>query len=117
MTPTKPLDSPLPLAAAPMAGGGTTTALATAAVEAGAFAFLAAGYKTPEALGAEIAAMRPAGSTFGVNLFAPSISPLPETELRRYARELQPDADRYGIDLSEVALREDDDHWGDNVAR
>jgi nitronate monooxygenase len=115
MTPTKPLDSPLPLAAAPMAGGGTTTALATAAVEAGAFAFLAAGYKTPEALGTEIAAMRPAGAAFGVNLFAPSMSPLPETEFRRYARELQPEADRYGIDLSEVALREDDDRWGDKL--
>jgi nitronate monooxygenase len=110
-----PLNSPLPLAAAPMAGGGTSTALAAAAVQAGAFAFLAAGYKTPEALGAEIAAMRPAGAAFGVNLFAPSISPLPQSEFRRYARELQPEADRYGIDLSRAALREDDDRWADKL--
>jgi nitronate monooxygenase len=115
MRATNVLGSSLPLAAAPMAGGGTTTALATAAAEAGAFAFLAAGYKTPEALAAEIAAMRPAGAAFGVNLFAPNISPLPETEFRRYARELQPEADRYGIDLSGVALREDDDRWGDKL--
>src|SRR3954447_18791475 len=115
MTPTKPLDSPLPLAAAPMAGGGTTTALATAAVEAGAFAFLAAGYKTPEAVEAEIAALRPAENAFGVNLFAPSISSLSEPEFRRYADELQPEADRYGIDLSQVALREDDDRWADKL--
>jgi nitronate monooxygenase len=112
---TNPLDTPVPLAAAPMAGGGTTTALAAAVVETGAFAFLAAGYKNPEALAAEIAAMRPAGAAFGVNLFAPRIAPIEEAEFRRYARELQPDADRYGLDLSQVALREDDDRWADKL--
>ena len=115
MTPTNLLNTALPLAAAPMAGGGTTTALARAAVEAGAFAFLAAGYKTPEAVEAEIAALRPAGDAFGVNLFAPDIVRIEEAEFRRYAREVQPDADRYGIDLSQVALREDDDRWADKL--
>lgn len=110
-----PLNTSLPLVAAPLAGGGTTAALATAAVEAGAFAFLAGGYTTPEALGAEIAAIRASGSAFGVNLFAPVVSPLPESEFRRYARELQPEADHYGIDLSQVALREDDDSWADKL--
>ena len=115
MTPTNLLNTALPLAAAPMAGGGTTTALARAAVEAGAFAFLAAGYKTPEAVEAEIAALRPAGDAFGVNLFAPDIVRIEEADFRRYAREVQPDADRYGIDLSQVALREDDDRWADKL--
>jgi len=115
MTATNPLGSPLPLAAAPMAGGATTVALATAVLDAGAFAFLAAGYKTPEALAAEIAAVRPAGAAFGVNLFAPGIARIEEAEFRRYARELQPEADRYGIDLSQVPLREDDDRWTDKL--
>jgi NAD(P)H-dependent flavin oxidoreductase YrpB (nitropropane dioxygenase family) len=115
MTPDNPLGTPLPLAAAPMAGGGTTTALATAVTHAGAFAFLAAGYKTADAVAAEIAALRAADDAFGVNLFAPNVAPIPETEFRRYARELQPDADAYGLDLSEVPLREDDDRWADKL--
>ena len=112
MTGTDPLGGSLPLVAAPMAGGATTTALATAAAEVGAFAFLAGGYKTPAALAAEIAVLRSSGAPFGVNLFAPTTSPIGEAGFRRYARELQPEADRYGLDLSRVPLREDDDDWG-----
>ena len=41
---------------APMAGGPTTTELVVAAARAGALGWLAAGYKTPEAMAAEIAA-------------------------------------------------------------
>jgi NAD(P)H-dependent flavin oxidoreductase YrpB (nitropropane dioxygenase family) len=115
VTASNPLGSALPLAAAPMAGGGTTTALARAVVDAGAFAFLAAGYKTPEAMAAEIAALRGNGDAFGVNLFAPTIAPIDEAAFRRYARELQPEADVYGLDLSEVPLREDDDRWADKL--
>jgi nitronate monooxygenase len=84
-------------------------------MEAGAFAFLAAGYKTPQAVAAEIAAVRAAGSAFGVNLFAPGIARIEEAEFRRYAQELQPEADRYGLDLSQAVLREDDDHWADKL--
>ena len=64
------LPSRLPIAAAPMAGGPTTTALAAAVAEAGGFPFLAGGYKTPPALAAEIGELRAAGHPFGVNLFA-----------------------------------------------
>ena len=39
---------------APMAGGPTTVGLMIAAGRAGALGFLAAGYKTPEAMAAEI---------------------------------------------------------------
>ncbi len=59
------LGSPLPLAAAPMAGGPTTPALAVAVADAGAFAFLAGGYKAAEALAAEIAEVRRGGAPFG----------------------------------------------------
>jgi nitronate monooxygenase len=110
-TASDPLGSPLPLAAAPMAGGPTTPRLAAAVAEAGAFAFLAGGYKTPEALAAEIAQVRRHGAAFGVNLFVPNTSPIDEAEFRRYARELQDEADHYGLDLAQAPLLEDDDRW------
>jgi len=105
------LGSELPLVAAPMAGGATTPALAAAVADAGAFPFLAGGYQSPEALAADIAALRSRDVAFGVNLFAPNVTPIGAAEYRRYASELQPDADRYGLDLSQVPLRADDDHW------
>lgn len=114
-TASNPLGSPLPLAAAPMAGGPTTPRLAAAVAEAGAFAFLAGGYKTPEALAAEIVEVRGHGAAFGVNLFVPNTSPISEVTFRRYARELQADADHYGIDLAQAPLLEDDDGWQDKL--
>jgi len=57
---------------APMAGGPTTTDLVIAAAGAGALGFLAAGYKTPAAMTAEIRAVRAAtAEPFGVNVFVP----------------------------------------------
>jgi nitronate monooxygenase len=110
-----PLGSSLPLVAAPMAGGPTTVRLATAATDAGAFAFLAGGYKTPEALAAEITELRGTTESFGVNLFAPNLAPIGEAEYRRYADLLQADADRYSLDLSGIPLRSDDDRWQDKL--
>lgn len=51
------------------------------------------------------------GSAFGVNLFAPNTCPISETTFRRYARELQREADVCGLDLSNALLVEDDDCW------
>ena len=48
------LDAPLPVAAAPMAGGPTSLALVRATAEAGCFPFLAAGYKQPAAMAEEV---------------------------------------------------------------
>src|SRR5215831_20959751 len=61
-----------PLVVAPMAGGPSASELVVAAAGAGAVGFLAAGYKTPAAMAAEIAAVR-AGTAgpFGVNVFVP----------------------------------------------
>ena len=47
------LDSALPVAAAPMAGGPSTPALAAAVTAVGGFAFLPAGYLSAEALAAQ----------------------------------------------------------------
>jgi NAD(P)H-dependent flavin oxidoreductase YrpB (nitropropane dioxygenase family) len=97
-----------------MAGGPATPSLVTAATHVGSLGFLAGGYKTPDALAAEIAAVRPARA-FGVNLFAPNPVPVDWAAYRRYAELIQADADKYGLDLESSAPREDDDHWRDKL--
>jgi NAD(P)H-dependent flavin oxidoreductase YrpB (nitropropane dioxygenase family) len=109
------LGTALPLVAAPMAGGPSTVRLATAVAGAGAFPFLAGAYRDPAALAADVAEVRATGAPFGVNLFAPHDARVDEAELRRYARALQPLADRYGIDLSSAPLVQDDDGWQDKL--
>ena len=80
-----------PVVVAPMAGGPTTAGLVVAAAEAGALGFLAAGYKSPGAMTAEIAAVRAATpGPFGVNLFVPG-APYPDAAaLARYLDTLGP---------------------------
>src|SRR5271169_301405 len=80
---------------APMAGGPSTTDLVIAAARAGALGFLAAGYKTPAAMAAEITAVRAAtAEPFGVNVFVPGV-PCPDAGvLARYLDSLGPDAAR-----------------------
>jgi len=73
-----------------MAGGPSTPGLVIAAAGAGALGFLAAGYKTSEAMTAEISAVR-AGTPepFGVNVFVPG-TPCPDTDvLGRYLSSLR----------------------------
>jgi len=63
-----------PVVVAPMAGGPSKPELVIAAARAGALGFLAAGYKTPAAMAAEIAAVRAATpEPFGVNVFVPGL--------------------------------------------
>jgi nitronate monooxygenase len=100
-----------PVLAAPMAGGPSTPAYVTAAARAGSLGFLAAGYKTPQLLAEQIRAVRDTTQIFGVNLFAPNPIPVDREVFHRYAATIQPDAARYGIDLSRSAPVEDDDHW------
>jgi nitronate monooxygenase len=81
---------PHPVAVAPMAGGPSTTGLVIAAAEAGALGFLAAGYKTPAAMAAEIAAVRAATSEpFGVNVFVPGLPCADPGALDRYLGSLR----------------------------
>jgi nitronate monooxygenase len=105
-------DSHLPIIAAPMAGGASTPALVAAAAAAGGFGFLAAGYKTPEAMASEAAQLAQEQVAFGMNLFVPNASTaIAEPEFRRYARELAAEGTQYGLDLATAPLIEDDDHW------
>jgi nitronate monooxygenase len=109
------LGSSLPIVAAPMAGGPSNPRLAAAVAQVGGFAFLAGGYKTPELLATEIAAVRTGGAAFGVNLFTPNVTAIDERAFRRYADQLQHEADRYGIDLTRALIVEDDDRWHDKL--
>ena len=98
-----------PIVAAPMAGGASTPELAAAVGEAGGLGFLAAGYKTPEAVREEIAAIRSlTARPFGVNVFAPPGDSDPG-EVERYAARLAEEASRIGITLGRP--KHDDDAW------
>ena len=106
----------LPVLAAPMAGGPGTPELVAAAAKAGGMGFLSAGYKTPDAVAAEIAAVD--GLRFGVNLFGPSPVPVDPAEFRSYAGLLAPEADRYGITLPATPVEDppdDPDGWHDKL--
>jgi len=105
----------LPVLAAPMAGGPGTQALVTAAAAAGGLGFLAAGYKPPEAVAAELAGMRAAGVPFAINLFAPNPVPVERAAFRRYATAISAEGRRYGLDLAGAEPAEDDDHWADKI--
>lgn len=98
-----------------MAGGPTTPRLAAAAAGAGAFPFLAGGYKTADALADEIGELRETVETFGVNLFVPQPRTIDEDTFRRYARELQSEGDAYGLSLGDAAMVHDDDNWSDKI--
>ena len=107
-----PADSRLdvPIVGAPMAGGPTTPALAAAVSEAGGLGFLAAGYKTADAMQAEIETLRSVtGRPFGVNLFYPSRDDVDEAAIAAYADSLRGEEERYGVRLGEHTWN--DDHW------
>jgi nitronate monooxygenase len=101
----------VPIVQAPMAGGPSTPALAAAVGAAGGLGFLAAGYRTPEAVADDIAQLRAASEApFGVNIFCPSGAPAPADVVAAYAGSLVLDAERHGVALGEP--RFDDDGYG-----
>jgi nitronate monooxygenase len=97
----------IPVIAAPMAGGPSTPELVAAVGEAGAFGFLAAGYKTVDALATQVTTTRALTTTpFGVNLFVPG--PKSTVDIADYRRSVQADADKYGVEPGEP-------HWDDDA--
>lgn len=108
------LGASLPVLAAPMAGGPTTPALVLAAAESGSAGFLAAGYKTPEAMLAEIDEVRTRTEVYGVNLFAPPVIPVDRVAYAAYRELLLPLAERFEVELPAEPI-EDDDHWEGKV--
>jgi nitronate monooxygenase len=105
----------IPILAAPMAGGSTTPAMVIAAARAGGLGFVAAGYKSPQALAGQLAEVRAETVPFGVNVFAPNPVPVDAVAYRRYAHAIQAEAERFGLDLAAGDPVEDDDHWNDKI--
>jgi nitronate monooxygenase len=104
----------IPIVQAPLAGGPSTPALAGAISDAGGLGFVAAGYRTPQALTEDIDATRARTTRpFGVNIFAPAAGPADPAAVERYASALQPEADRLDVELGRP--RFDDDGYDDKV--
>src|SRR3954464_4669820 len=90
-----------------MGGGPTTPDLVVAVAAAGGLGFLAAGYKTVEAMHGEIAAVRDAsGGAYGVNLFLPHPK-APRAVVDSYLRTVDQDARRLGTSLAEPVWDDD----------
>jgi nitronate monooxygenase len=102
-----------PIVQAPMGGGPSTPELAAAVAEAGGLGFLAAGYKSVDAVRADVEALRVlTGRPFGVNLFAP---PAPaRDDVAAFTERLRGEAERYGAPVGEP--RHDDDGWEAKLA-
>ena len=97
-----------------MGGGPSTPALAAAVAEAGGLGFLAAGYKAPDAVRADISELRRlTARPFGVNVFARPGPAADQAELDRYATELRDEAERYGVRLGQP--RHDDDSYEEKL--
>jgi nitronate monooxygenase len=99
----------VPIVQAPLAGGASTPALTAAVVEAGGLGFVAAGYRTPEALRDDIGAVRSlTGARFGVNLFVPGAATA-RPAYEPYVASLAEEARAHGVELGEP--RFEDDLW------
>lgn len=99
-----------PIVVAPMGGGPTTPALVTAATDAGALGFLAAGYKTADAVRAEMEAVRNSTSeAFGVNVFVPGTPTVKPAETIGYLGSLAHETETLAVTLGDASW--DDDDW------
>jgi nitronate monooxygenase len=99
-----------PIVQAPLAGGPSTPELAVAVCEAGGLGFLAAGYKTADAVRQEIEAVRASTSEpFGINVFVPAGPGADPSRVSAYRDRLAPEAERQGAELGQP--RADDDDW------
>lgn len=106
---------PVPIVQAPMAGGATTPELAAAVCEAGGLGFLAAGYKTADAVRDDIAALRAlTDRPFGVNLFVPTPAPADPASYAPYLDRLGEEARRQGVEPGEPRFEDDD--WAAKLA-
>ena len=105
----------IPLVAAPMSGGPTTPAMVSAATSAGGLGMLAAGYKSVEAVEAEIKSVRAESIPFGINLFAPNPVPVDPDSYRTYAAIVQREADQFGLTLPSEPI-EDNDKFDEKIA-
>jgi nitronate monooxygenase len=101
--------SAYPIVQAPMAGGVSNAQLAAAVGTAGGLGFLAAGYKTPEAMYEEIRHLRDLTSRpFGVNLFLPQPPTADRSAVAVYAEQLAGEAAWYATEPGDPDQGADD---------
>jgi nitronate monooxygenase len=106
----------VPIVQAPLAGGPSTPELAAAVSNAGALGFVAAGYKTPDAMSEDIAATRElTGEAFGVNVFAVTPTEVELSALDAYAERVRASTGDTGVEPGEP--RSDDDHFEEKCER
>lgn len=106
-----------PIVGAPMAGGISTPLLAAAVSDAGGLGILAAGYRTPEQLAADLVHTRDlTARPFGVNLFVPHRPARErlEQQVAAYRERLLPEAQAVGTTPGHPSWG-DTDHWADKV--
>lgn len=99
-----------------MGGGPSTPALASAVSAAGGLGFLAAGYKPPDAVLADLEQLRSLlsdGVPFGVNVFAPPGRGAGADQVAAYAETLSHEAATSGVALG--TPRWDDDCYADKL--
>jgi nitronate monooxygenase len=98
----------LPIVQAPLSGGPSTPELAAAVCETGGLGFVAAGYKSPEAMADDISATRAlTDRPFGVNLFSPQQRAADPDALRRFVQLIEPEAERVGVELGAPVFNDD----------
>jgi nitronate monooxygenase len=94
---------------APLAGGPSTPELAAAVSNAGGLGFVAAGYLSADELAARIAqARRLTDGPLAVNVFVLARPDVDLEAVAAYARELEPDASRLGVELGEPRFDDDE---------
>jgi nitronate monooxygenase len=109
-------DLEIPIIAAPMAGGASTPSLVVAVSDAGGLGFLAGGYKTPQALTAQIVDVQQRTErAFGVNLFLPQSPMIDRGAVEAYrdvlARELPAASGAIADQLLAAEVQAEDDDW------
>ncbi|ANS77492.1 Enoyl-acyl carrier protein reductase [Serinicoccus hydrothermalis] len=107
----------LPVVGAPMAGGVSNPLLAAAASDAGGLGMLAAGYRTPEQVAADLVHVRDlTDRPFGINLFVPR--PLDraalEPAVEDFAGRIAGEAAALGTEVGRPSWY-DTDHWDAKV--
>jgi nitronate monooxygenase len=100
---------PVPLVAAPMAGGPSTPHLVVAVGEAGGLGFLGAGYKTVDAVRAEVDEVRRRSTRpFGVNVFLAGSPTADPAAVTAYRDTLAADATALGAEAGEPRWEDDE---------
>ena len=99
----------VPLVVAPMAGGPSTPDLVVAVARAGAFGFVAGGYRTADDVVSDMAAVRRSGvRAFGVNLFVPGAPTAEPERLAAYLHSLAAEAGALGAVVGDATWDDDD---------